>query len=85
MAGLLRGGKVVFQLKNGFILPILCIAETPHIDPTVASFDMQMLIGTRGRERTEGEWRALFEQNGYALRETVSLRTFARLLVIDIE
>ncbi|MGD9171657.1 MAG: hypothetical protein PVI97_16650 [Candidatus Thiodiazotropha sp.] len=82
MAGLLRGGKVVFQLKNGFILPIL---ETPHIDPTVASFDMQMLIGTRGRERTEGEWRALFEQNGYALRETVSLRTFARLLVIDIE
>jgi C-methyltransferase len=46
---------------------------------------MQMLIGTRGRERTEGEWRALFEQNGYALRETVSLRTFARLLVIDIE
>ncbi|MGD9000109.1 MAG: methyltransferase [Granulosicoccaceae bacterium] len=60
-----------------------CVAEAQHIDPTVASFDMQMLIGTRGRERTEAEWRALLKRGGFALQEIVALRTFARLLVVS--
>lgn len=60
-----------------------CVAEEQHIDPTVASIDMQMLVGTRGRERTEAEWRALFERGGFTLQEIVTLRTFARLLVIN--
>jgi len=60
------------------------VAEARHIDPTIASFDMQMLIGTSGRERTEAEWRALLEQDGFALQEIVSLRTFARLLVVNL-
>jgi len=59
-----------------------CVAEARHIDPTVANFDMQMLVGTRGRERTEAEWRALLERGGFALQQIVSLRTFARLLVV---
>ena len=59
-----------------------CVAEEQHIDPTVASIDMQMLVGTRGRERTEAEWRSLFERSGFKLQEIVTLRTFARLLVI---
>ena len=58
------------------------MAEARHIDPTVANFDMQMLVGTRGRERTEAEWRALLERGGFALQQIVSLRTFARLLVV---
>lgn len=61
-----------------------CIAEARHIDPTVASFDMQMLIGTRGRERTKTEWRAVFERGGFVLQEIVALRTFAKLLVIRL-
>lgn len=61
-----------------------CVAQAQGIDPTVASFDMQMLIGTRGRERTEAEWRELFEKNGFALQEIVSLRTFAPLLVVGV-
>lgn len=61
-----------------------CVAEAQRIDPTVASFDMQMLIGTRGRERTEAEWRALLERGGFALQEIVLLRTFARLLVVNV-
>lgn len=61
-----------------------CVAEQQHIDPTVAGFDMQMLIGTRGRERTEAEWRTLLEQGGFSLQEIVSLRTFARLLVVNV-
>lgn len=61
-----------------------CIAEEQHIDPDVASIDMQMLIATRGRERTEAEWRSLIEGGGFTLQEIVSLRTFARLLVINV-
>lgn len=61
-----------------------CVAEAQRIDPTVASFDMQMLIGTCGRERTEAEWRTLLERGGFALHEIVSLRTFTRLLVVNV-
>lgn len=50
----------------------------------MASFDMQMLIGTQGRERTEAQWRALLERSGFVLQETVSLRTFAPLLVVGL-
>jgi hypothetical protein len=60
------------------------VAETENINPTIASFDMQMLIGTRGRERTEKEWRALLKKSGFALQEIVSLRTFAKMLVVNI-
>ncbi len=61
-----------------------CVAEAEGIDPSVASFDMQMLIGTRGRERTRAEWCTLLERSGFALHEIVSLRSFARLLVVNI-
>jgi hypothetical protein len=61
-----------------------CVAESQGIDPSIASFDMQMLIGTHGRERTKAEWRALLERGGFALQEIVSLRSFARLLVVNI-
>jgi hypothetical protein len=61
-----------------------CVAEPENINPTVAGMDMQMLIGTRGRERTEAEWRCLIEQHGFVLQKIVLLRTFARLLVIKL-
>ncbi len=61
-----------------------CIADTERIDPTVASMDMQMLVCTHGRERTEAEWRALLKRTGFVLQQIVSLRTFARLLVINL-
>lgn len=60
-----------------------CVAEAQRIDTNVANFDMQMLVGTRGRERTEAEWRVLLERSNFTLQEIVSLRTFARLLVIN--
>lgn len=47
-----------------------------------ASFDMQMFMGTRGRERTQREWQHLFERSGLRLEEEVSLRTFGRVLVL---
>lgn len=48
-----------------------------------ASFDMQMFMGTRGRERTIAEWLRLFEDAGLRLEEQVRLRSFASILVLQ--
>jgi hypothetical protein len=47
-----------------------------------ASFDMQMFMGTRGRERTLSEWRALFDRSGLMLEEVVGLQSFGNILVL---
>jgi hypothetical protein len=47
-----------------------------------ASFDMQMFMGTRGRERTLVEWSRLFDKSGLVLEEQVNLQSFARILVL---
>lgn len=47
-----------------------------------SAFDMQMFMGTRGRERTLGEWSRLFERSGLALEEQISLQSFAKILVV---
>lgn len=47
-----------------------------------ASFDMQMFMATRGRERTRAEWHRLFDRSGLRLDEEVSLRSFGKLLVL---
>lgn len=51
-------------------------------DVATASFDMQMFMGTRGRERTLAQWRALIEPAGLALEEIVGLRSFGSILVL---
>ena len=43
---------------------------------------MQMLMGTKGCERTAGQWHNLFEQANVELIETVSIRTFAKIMVL---
>lgn len=47
-----------------------------------ASFDMRMFMGTRGRERTLSEWRALFDRSGLMLEEVVGLQSFGNILVL---
>lgn len=51
-------------------------------DLTSASFDMQMFMGTRGRERTLPEWQAVFSQADLVLTEVVLLASFGRMLVL---
>jgi hypothetical protein len=51
-------------------------------DLTSAAFDMQMFIGTRGRERTLPQWQNLFDRSGLVLEEVVSLRSFVKILVL---
>jgi len=53
-----------------------------HADLTAASLDMQMFMGTRGRERTLAEWNALFDRSGVTLEERVGLRSFGNILVL---
>ncbi len=83
-----QSGTILNRLRSACgtqrptIAIIDCVAEAQHIDPTIASFDMQMLIGTSGRERSEAEWRTLFESEGFSLQEIIRLRSFASLLVI---
>lgn len=49
-------------------------------DIAATSFDMQMFMATRGRERTLPEWRALLERGGLQLEEVVGLQSFAKIL-----
>ena len=51
-------------------------------DIAAASFDMQMFMGSRGRERTLSEWTALFDHAGMALDEVVGLQSFGNILVL---
>lgn len=51
-------------------------------DLTGASLDMQMFMGTRGRERTLREWRALFDRSGLTLEEVVGMQSFGNILVL---
>jgi hypothetical protein len=67
------------------LLIVDTVAEEVGIDPNVAAFDMQMLIGTRGRERTQREWQVLLEGVGFTIREVVAVRSFARFIVAGVE
>ena len=62
----------------------LVLPET-HADLSGASFDMQMLVNTRGRARTRTQWQSLVERSGLVLEEVVGLRSFGRILVLRHE
>lgn len=47
-----------------------------------ASFDMQMFVACRGRERTLKEWTSLINSAGLKLEEVVGLRSFGSILVV---
>jgi len=57
------------------------LTAPPQAGLSTASFDVQMLTTTRGRERTLGEWQRLFEKNGWKLQEVVGLQSFGKILV----
>lgn len=84
-----EAGRVLENLKSacGVYRPTIVIADSvaqsTNIDPTIAAFDMQMLVCTRGRERTIAEWRVLLGRSGFSIQEVVDVRTFAKLLVVQ--
>lgn len=58
------------------------VMPTSGADLPSTSFDMQMFMGSRGRERTHAEWERLFGRSGLQLEEVVGLRSFTKLLVL---
>jgi hypothetical protein len=79
--------KILSNLKSAIghyqttILFADAVAEEIHINPTVAAFDMQMLIGTKGRERTPSEWQCLLKSAGFEVVEIMNVRTFANFVI----
>lgn len=61
------------------------VAAQCGIDPTIASFDMQMLVNTRGRERTQREWQVLFAKAGFYIAEIVKVSSIASFIVISLK
>lgn len=61
----------------------LVLADS-NADLASVSFDMQMLMATRGRERTLPEWQALFEYSGWRLDERVRLRAMGAILLLRV-
>lgn len=60
----------------------LVLPET-GADIASASFDMQMFMGTRGRERRLSEWKSLARDAGLRLEEVVGLQGFGSILVLQ--
>lgn len=51
-------------------------------DLTTTTFDMQMFMGTKGKERTLGDWHQIFAQSGANLEEVIGLASFGKMLVL---
>jgi len=68
--------------KGARIALMEMVLQEVSIDIAAASFDMQMFMGSRGRERTLKEWTSLFDQSGVALIEIVGLQSFGNILVL---
>lgn len=77
----LKNLKSAVGTKMPYILFGDVVAEEMHIDTTVAAFDMQMLIGTTGRERTSSEWKRLLDGGGFKIMEIMNVRTFAKFII----
>ncbi len=94
LAGVLHGfddGACIRALQNlrqvaapaGAAIAVLeTVMDDTHPDAVTTSMDMQMFMGTAGRERTRQEWRALIDASGLRLEEEVGLRSFVRILLL---
>ena len=67
--------------KNAYILIGDAVAGELNIDAVIASFDMQMLMGTEGRERTLGEWKKLLAGSDFKIVEVVEVRTLIKYII----
>lgn len=64
------------------ILLMEFVLDETRPDFASTTFDMQMFMGTSGRERTLAEWKTLVENSGLVLEQRVNLRGFGKLLLL---
>ena len=79
---ILENLKTAMGDKSPYVVIVDTIAGEVDIDPMTASMDMQMLIGTKGRERTLSEWKTLFHECGFSIENILDARSFAKYIVI---
>jgi len=79
---LLRNVAVACGQTGARIALLEMVLPEVGVDVAGASFDMQMFVGTRGRERTMSEWSALFVKASVALEEVVGLQSLGNVLVL---
>ena len=68
--------------KNPYIIIADTVASETGIDSITASMDMQMLMGTKGRERTLKEWNHLFDSTGFHIEQVIDIRTFVKYIIV---
>jgi hypothetical protein len=69
--------------KGALVVVMEIVLADSGADLTGTTFDMQMFMGTDGRERTKAQWDALFDQSGLELKETVHLASLGQMLVLQ--
>jgi hydrogenase maturation factor len=74
--------KIAIGNKSSYVVIVDAILEEVNIDSITASVDMQMLIGTKGRERILKEWNKLFVESGFKIEKVLDTRIFAKYIVI---
>lgn len=78
----LRQVSVAIGDTGAAIVLLEMVMPEHDADLTSASFDMQMFMGTRGRERTKPQWQCVFREAGLVLAEVVLLASFGRIQVL---
>ena len=77
--------KRICMAMNNFnptIAIVDAILPETQANITEASFDIQMLMGTNGGERTVAQWKNVFDKANMQLIETVAVQTFAKVMVL---
>jgi hypothetical protein len=74
--------KTAMGNRSPYVVVADTVASEVNIDSTIASIDMQMLMGTRGRERTLFEWNHLFDGCGFKIESVMDTRSFAKYIVL---
>ena len=59
------------------------ILDETRPDFASTSFDMQMFMGTHGRERTLKQWQVLFDTSGVKLEQVIGLRGLGSILLLN--
>ena len=79
---ILHNLKTAIGNKSPYVVIADAVSSEVNIDAMTASMDMQMLMGTKGRERTMSEWEHLFSDTGFNVENVMDIRTFGKFIVL---
>ncbi len=79
---ILHNLKIAIGNKSPYVVITDTVADEMNIDSITASMDMQMLMETKGLERTMSEWENLFNDTGFSIERVMDIRTFAKYIVL---